>query len=326
VAESSHATFPVWPHLENLDRVLKDMPGFLKGSQVPNSDGVPLWYITEKLHGFNARFGKTEDGMCWAGGRNQVLVTGHPETWPEDGTQGFLGYAKMHVQDLQPGETMFGEWAGKGIQKGIDYGEKTFYAFGLMVNGKLVGWHSLAQFCDLLCMKTVPLIWLGSDVPDLGTLNTWRTAKSVLDPEHVREGICIASSPPCLDTYGHVLIAKFKSPEFSERAYAKADRVMPDLTTVNAFVADYATMTRLEHVLAIIDEDLRVQQGNAEGREDALLVENTGAVMRAMYADVVREGASDFEALSKDDQRLVGSALNRATKILLDQARYSLAN
>ena len=308
---------PRWPHLENLERIMVESPEWL--------DPTATWVITEKIHGFNARFGCTPDGLPWVGLHNSVLYESEPETWPRDAAQGFVGYAADHVIPGFGGVTIFGEWAGKGIQKGIDYGDKDFYVFGMMESdGALIEWSKVQYAARLLEMNTVPVVHEGK-LPSLGALTEMRAAKSMI-AETGREGICLTPMPYRRDSWGHYLIGKFKAPEFSELSHARKQippEEMPDLTVLQNFVAEYANSERLEHVLALVEE--AKDAGRNEFLINPLDIEYTGDVLRTMYQDVVREAGAEYEALSDVDKKMLGKFLNTTTKRLLDEARLARA-
>jgi hypothetical protein len=295
-------TQPKWPHLENIDK----QPSFLTDAE---------WItVTEKIHGMNVRFGKTPDGTFWVGSRNNVVLEGKQ-------VQGFYEWAQTRVSDTPNGYTFFGEWAGKGIQKGINYGDKRFYLFGVSKYVEksygFLDWHSIANWATLMACKSVPVLYDGpwpSMTIDKSTLNDWRTGQSLTDAEEDREGICITTWPASTDKYGNPLIIKWKNAAFAEVASAREKRAPADLTNVQPFVDEYATVERLEHVLSHVGEDL-------DTKYNPLDRENTGAVLRAYYEDVMREGAEDFAKLSENDQRLVGKVLNKPVKVMLDDMR-----
>ena len=313
MSDNEDPRFPTWPHLDNLDRIKVEHPEWFNDAFT--------WVVTEKIHGFNARFGLTAQGLPWCGSRNTVVHTGYPETWPRDGLQGFVGYAADHIMPLVCGTTMFGEWAGKGVQKGVDYGEKNLYLFGIMDDGKLIAWDTLCDSAMLLGIKTVPPLYYHKGLPSIEQLTEWRDGQSSIATTQ-REGIAITQDPPARDGYGHYLIGKFKGAAFSENARAaKPPRELPDMTVLQNFVDDYATPVRFEHVLQQVAEELRGQFDNEH--KDALDVRNTGRVLQSMYEDVVREAGAEYEALSESDRKLLGKVLNTATKKLLDAARMT---
>jgi hypothetical protein len=310
----------LWPHLENIDRIKADRPEWF--------DQSATWVITEKMHGFNARFGIDLDGTPWAGTRNQVVVEGPGDSfvpdWNTSLQQGFIGFAAAHVQWLKDGETLFGEWAGKGVQKGIDYGEKDFYAFGLICDeGHLVPWGELEDACRVANIKTVPVLYQGVGLPSVEQLTEWRDGTSKIATTQ-REGICLTQDPPAKDGWGHYLIGKFKGAAFTEVSHAKREvspDEAPDMTAVLDFVAKYGTPERLQHVLGQVREVLAAVTPGTPSPSDPLDTRATGDVLRTMYNDVVREAGTEYEALADTDKRMLGKVLNTATKVLLDDAR-----
>ena len=303
----------LWPHLENIERIQAERELWF--------DQNAIWVVTEKIHGFNARFGRDADGTCWAGGRNQVVVEGDPQTWDRSKLQGFVGFAADMVPLLPTyGRTIFGEWAGKGIQKGIDYGERNFYMFGAMCDkGHLMSWGEVESISDVLWIKTVPVLYHDKGLPSIEKLNEWREDTSLIATTP-REGICLTQDPPVRDGWGNYLIGKFKAAAFAENARVqKPLRELPDMTNLNNFVADYAVPMRLQHVLDQVGAELTGQFDNPH--KDPLDVVNTGRVLRTMYEDVVREAGAEYEALSDEDKKMLGKVLSGTTKKLLDAAR-----
>lgn len=299
---------PTYPHLENLDRV-------------PYVLDAPEVWITEKIHGFNARFGWTRQGEIWAGSRNQVVyrVTDSFEEGVPHGLQGFVEWSMSVVHRLYLGVTVFGEWAGKGIQKGIDYGEKRFYLFGMMEDGEFLHPSTLIDWAERLDCLAAPLIY-GGKPPTPAELLGMRTSPSEL-ADGDKEGVVIVPWPPIFDQYGHRVIGKWKNEGFEERAkQPRPDREPVNIENVKAFVDQYATPVRLEHVLDQVQEiqqHLTVEQVATDNRF-------MGDILRAFYQDVVREGEDDFNQLSADDQKMVGKVLNPAVKDLLESYRYGL--
>jgi hypothetical protein len=314
---------PKWPHLENLDKVLALMPDFFDDVADRESGIRRQWSVTEKLHGFNARFGVDDDGIAWVGGRNEIAEEGDPADWDRGRLQGFVGFAADKVKGLARGETLFGEWAGKGVQKGIDYGPKDFYAFGVIAHGKLQSWAGLVATTSDLAIKTVPLISLTYYAPQVEALQELRSQPSQVATETTEwEGVVVSAFPPKFDPYGHVTIVKVKSPKFDEVAKEpkpRPERVGPDFP--REFAEKYVNENRIQHVLDQVAESLMSDMGSIERVLDPLDLTNTGLVLKALFADVTREGAHDFDKLTADDKKLVGKALNDLAKPLLTAAR-----
>ena len=310
---------PKWPHIENHYQ----HPDYLVAGD---------WYtITEKIHGMNARFGMTTDGTFWFGGRNHVLWEGLPDIeklTKDTNMQGFGEAAFAMEESISTGFTFFGEWAGPGIQKGVDYGdEKRFFLFGIMqydpntFKSHLLPWPDIEQWSDLLGCETVPLLWDGPlSQPILSEMSTWATQPSGVSPNgDEREGIVITAWPPRYDAYGHLLILKMKNPSFEERK-SKSNRLPKgepiDLTQVQGFVEEFATLERLMHVLQQVEEKTAANPLHAE---------HTGLILRTYYEDVLREGATEYEALGPDNQKQVSKTLNRAVKPMLETYRNNIS-
>lgn len=298
--EAEDRDHPRYPHLENLDRV----PVILQEAAEV--------FISEKLHGTNARFGKTMAGEIWVGSRNNVITGGH---------YGFYDWAISRARRLEPGETVFGEWVGQGIQKGIDYGkDKRFFMFAVMLDGEFIHPGLLSGFAEALECATVPQIYIGT-VPSVGVLDEMRTALSLL-AEQKREGIVIFPWPVMRDEYGHRIVAKYKNPDFEERAkQPRPDRPPLELENVQAFVEQYATDNRLDHVMDQMREDYHFTEELDDPNFDPLDKQWTGILLKTFYNDVVREGRADYDLLSETDQKMVGKVLNQTVKKLADVRR-----
>jgi hypothetical protein len=304
---------PKWPHLENMSSVLKVAPDYLDAREGTR------WTVTEKVHGFNARFGVDASGVAWCGSRNTVTHEGDPESWNGADLQGFVRFASDQLRKalIANGDTIFGEWAGKGVQKGIDYGDKDFYAFGLMsTQAGLEPFSEVQYYASVLGFKTVPVILRGWEyAPSVEGLQELRDQPSRIAPQH-GEGVVVFPYPPILGPYGNPLIMKVKAPSFEERTrFANPDKgksIAELAPGAEAFAVEYATANRLDHVLQQVAESFG---------DDPLDVTLTGEVMRGMVEDCIREGQADYDALTEGEQRLVGKAINQLTKQHLTAAR-----
>lgn len=292
---------PTFPHLENLERVLARDPEFLD---------QPVT-VTEKIHGFNARVGRDLEGKVWVGTRSESY-----DIDDAPGLQGFTETARG-FHDLPVGLTIYGEWAGKGVQKGIDYGEKRFYVFAERVfGGPVVSSRDALDQHLHLGATTVAIIYEGVSLLDV--LDELRQGESVVAPGQPIEGVVLAPTTPTYDVYGHQVIAKFKSDRFAEIAKAPREpRVAADTEKVDAIAATYVLPERLNHVLDKVYESL----GRDDLLADPLDVIHTGAVLRLMYTDVVEDAADEVAELSDEERKRLGSAINKLAKPLLDEAR-----
>lgn len=99
-------------------------PDFVPFPKIPRllRDAV----ISEKIDGTNASITITEDGDVFPASRTRWLAVG-------DDNFGFAAWAEANRQDLLllgPGQH-FGEWWGKGIQRGYGLNERRFSLFNV---------------------------------------------------------------------------------------------------------------------------------------------------------------------------------------------------
>lgn len=118
--------------------------------------------VTEKIDGTNAQILISEDGIIQAGSRNKFVTVG-------DDNYGFASWVREHESeliDLGPGRH-FGEWWGKGIQRGYDLTEKRFSLF----NTERWGGHSPPPSCchvvPVLGCHTFDSVWIKEQLEEL---------------------------------------------------------------------------------------------------------------------------------------------------------------
>lgn len=138
-----------------------------------------LCTITEKIDGTNAQIYITDDDQFLIGSRNKYIT-------PEDDNAGFAKWAMANKEELlQLGYGRhYGEWWGKGIQRGYEQKEKQFSLF----NTHKWGNHRPS------CCGVVPVLYEGIfDTPAVEfALNSLRTLGSYAAPGFKKpEGIMI---------------------------------------------------------------------------------------------------------------------------------------
>lgn len=219
----------------------------------------PEVVCTEKIHGTNARVGLV-DGVLRIGGRNQE----HTNDLQGDSVMGFVRWVREsgleeRLRKTFPADSaviFFGEWFGSNIQKGINYGkEKQFRVFDVKFNGKYSNWDDTVFLSQQVGLSTVPLLYRG--VPKMsifeGLLDIQSNVAQELGVEttnNLHEGIVIKPTNMVInDQTGEWMIAKYKPARWSERKSEQTGekKVLPAESF--AFVAEFVTETRLEHVL-----------------------------------------------------------------------------
>lgn len=138
--------------------------------------------VTEKLDGTNACVYVDVGGLVVAGSRSRWLVDGADNF-------GFAAWVKEHEAELRDGlgeGTHYGEWWGRGIQRGYGLQEKRFSLFNV---------HRWADSAVRpACCSVVPELWRG-DLKSFDQgyiLETLRLNGSVAAPGFMRpEGVVI---------------------------------------------------------------------------------------------------------------------------------------
>ncbi len=122
---------------------------------------------------------------------------------------------------LEPGEVVYGEIYGSGVQKGYDYGlaegVRKLVVFDVKVNDRYLNAGELIAFCARLKLPMTPLIFCGNH-PGNVTLSNLTEGLSLLGPTPFgREGIVIRPLSEKV-TYMGRKILKFKSDTFLLKA------------------------------------------------------------------------------------------------------------
>ena len=305
--------FSGWTDIE----VLKRFPEILSPHHVKEV------VATEKIHGTSVRIGAIDD-VFRIGGRNQEFdfQTSNPSAG-----YGFMGWIhqqkdlaeKVRRVSKETGKDLiiYGEWHGNGIQKGIHYfpkENKDLRIFGARLNDEIQDWNMVANIANAIGIRTVPLLYRG--VPDLAIFDQLRVGKSVVAEENglieegnFAEGIVISAIP--MAKFGERwLIAKHKHPKFEERISLQneAKKPMEISSLAVAFVEEFWTEQRLEHVLSSLQEKGLDPKSST----------SIGPAIKGMFDDVMKEGQPEWAALSIDNQKIVCKIHANLTKKLLE--------
>lgn len=159
--------FKRFPSIEQFRSVIKQVKE--TSSYVgKDEDGKPIFDYTRKLptitftgtvklHGTNAAIGYSKQDGLWCQSRERILSVEKDNAgfafWVESKKE-FL--TKVFEDIIEGDETLYvyGEWAGKGVQKGVGIAEldKCFYLFSLYrENGDKYLWECTDEFIDVAC-------------------------------------------------------------------------------------------------------------------------------------------------------------------------------
>ena len=146
-----HSSFPKIGQYRQVVKEAKDRSAYIGSDE----NGDPIFDIskaaptikfkgTVKLHGTNAGFAENEEDGYWVQSRENIIT-------PEQDNMGFARFVEEHLEafrdqvehvryvnpKLTPNDTViiFGEWAGKSIQKNmaISQIEKSFFIFDVKI-------------------------------------------------------------------------------------------------------------------------------------------------------------------------------------------------
>jgi tRNA-binding EMAP/Myf-like protein len=195
--------FDKYTEIENI----KNFNGVFK-----DGDGV---VITEKIHGCNARYGLLEISLggnvpliskisAWwkknilkqkyefVYGSHNVQITGHTSrmSFYGDDVWGTIGKRYDLKSKLLPGMIIYGEIYGEGIQD-LTYGIKgtDFAVFDIKEDGKYMDWSRVEDYCEMLELKTVPVLYQGDFSEAI--LDESTGGESMLSPGQIREGCVV---------------------------------------------------------------------------------------------------------------------------------------
>ena len=119
--------------------------------------------ITEKLDGTNGLIYIDENNNIFAGSRNRFLW-GSPQDEIHNDNHGFANWVKSNKEELLKlgSGYHYGEWWGKGIQRGYGLNEKRFSLFNTArwKKNKNIPLLEKQEYCPACC-DVVPILWVG---------------------------------------------------------------------------------------------------------------------------------------------------------------------
>ena len=178
---------------------------------------------------------------------------------------------------------VYGEFAGRGVQKDVDYGEKDFYVFDIRVNGEFLPDNVVANYAVAVGLKMAPLLAYGTfdeiralpitfdSVVNLANSGAI-PAQSFVEPEfknfmtlkdgegeNIAEGFVMKPVLPAFMPNGERVAIKCKTTKFTEKKNKQANRFNApselsetDKAKLNEFTC-FLTENRVKNVLSKID-------------------------------------------------------------------------
>lgn len=225
--------------------------------QYEGKDGG-LWMATEKLHGANFSF--------WCDG-TEVKVASRSQF--VDGTfyncqsviNNYSDKVMMMFKNTPNNPKLiiiYGELFGGNVQKEVEYGEKDFRAFDLVIDGVVQPKTKQRSWCEGMGIPNVPWISCGTFAECLALSNTF---KSTLTPEgyegeNTSEGLVIEPVEPSWFNNGSRIYFKNKTESFSEKKRQPKEKQVFELSEdesdlINELLT-YNTEQRVSNVISKI--------------------------------------------------------------------------
>ena len=281
--------FKKWASIENSYRD-KHITWFV--DKYPELVDEPF-IITEKIHGSNFQWYIQPNESIMAGSRNNFLNV-------NDSFQGasIVALYDANIElltDLQiisnnTGETyrLFGELFGKGIQKGVDYGDvKQLLYFGLMVDDVVVSYEEFESIVGYT--YRVPEVAICDGLVDALEYSSKFNSKVLLKDNNICEGIVIQPyQTHFLDGNGSPFILKKKNDEFKEKSDAKKVVVLDtEVQRLNLEFRSYINDNRLQSVFS--------KQGEIEAPNQI------GTYIKLVLEDAKEDFVKDFPEMKQMD-------------------------
>ena len=184
-------------------------------------------YITEKLHGTSARYAilETVPNTWWQkllrffnllpkyqfcyGSRNlQLQDRLNKKVYYSTDVYGKIAKQLNMVGRLEPGEAVYGEIVGHGIQKGYSYGckpgEYKFFAYDVKINDRWLNADEFKEWCETTGIERVPELYSGPFNLDQAAALT--SGDSLIGDQKVREGLVIKAATESLAICGRKIL------------------------------------------------------------------------------------------------------------------------
>ena len=297
-----------------------------------------IFVAREKIHGTNFSVIITKDSIVPAKRTGPILETekffGYEDLMAKYDSKFKSIQSQLSDNDLYSSIQIFGEYAGGGIQKEVDYGEKDFYVFDVLTTSKdgtvSEYWpdRSVEAFTIFNSLKIAPLIKRGTleellKLPveynsvvkaydhlfsDGGPLmaNSYEFEQSV-PTDNVSEGLVIKPCVPKNLDSGSRIAIKYKTDAFKEKGKGKAPKIPVPMSEKDKGIlfeySKYVTKARISNVISHIGEVTAKDFGKV-----------LGLTMRDIFVESEREGLTLVDAdvpskLKAELQKIVQSEI-----------------
>ena len=292
---------------------------FIEKIRNASFDVTEPWVAREKIHGTNFSIIIERDAVTCAK-RTGPILAGEDFFGYEIVLKKYNDSIKAVQHTIKEGSSMqiFGEFAGGGIQKGVDYGEKDFYVFDILVKtaegtNQFVDDYMMETICNTFGFKLAPLLGRGkfdelSKLPNDLDVVVHRYNKAIeahglkeanstpfqveVENKNVAEGYVLKPCYPKFFPNGTRVAIKCKNSKFSEKSKSdkpiKAKAILTDVDKVAlSTLAAYATLNRVNNVISKIGQ---------------IGLKDFGKVMGLTVQDILEEAAREEIFITDADQ------------------------
>jgi hypothetical protein len=268
-------------------------------------------FALEKIHGTSAHVGfRPSTGLVlFEGGasRNSFLALFDQEKLKATFAQFFAERAWEDVMLTVYGEAYGGKMQGMSATYGK---ELKFVAFEVMVGDTWLAVPAAEEVTRKLGFEFVSYEEIDGTVEAVQKAlerDSEQAIRNGMGLGHRREGVVLRPPLELTKNNGGRIIAKHKNPEFAENKTPREidPNKMKVLADANAIAEEWVTGMRLDHVLDAFTKPLDLSM--------------TGAVIKAMIEDVVREAGAEIVD-SKEARTAIGTRTAKVFKQKLNQS------
>lgn len=275
---------------------------------------------TVKLHGSNAGI-TVLDGEISYRSRSRFLT-------PEDDNHGFAKHMAAHHEDvcslmLPLGDaTVFGEWCGAGIQKGVGISaeQKMFVVFAAKVGG---------EWIDVKRLGNVP----AARIFNIYDFPTWSMAIDFAHPEEAQNDLCALTEDverecPVAKAFGHDGIGEGivwtpAEGEMGSRYWFKVKGEKHSATKVKVLAAvDVERFRQRDELIAAMVTESRLAQGldlHVNEFKRPLDMTAIGDFLRWVFNDIIKEEADTIAASGFEVKELGKGISDKAKRFYIDE-------
>ena len=268
-------------------------------------------FALEKIHGTSAHVGfRPSTGMVFFEGgasRNSFLALFDQDKLKETFAQFFIERAWEDVMLTVYGEAYGGKMQGMSATYGK---ELKFVAFEVRVGDTWLVVPAAEEVTRKLGFEFVSyeeIDGTAEAVQKALERDSEQAIRNGMGLGHRREGVVLRPPLELTKNNGGRIIAKHKNPEFAENKTPREidPNKMKVLADANAIAEEWVTGMRLDHVLDAFTKPLDLSM--------------TGAVIKAMIEDVVREAGAEIVD-SKEARTAIGTRTAKVFKQKLNQS------